>query len=144
MWKNETVGVILPTYNEADSIRACIEAFEALGIVDEIVVVNNNAHPDTSPAVASTGAREVHEAIQGYGAAIRRGLAETTTFDLVCICEPDGTLPARPAQAAPVPERRRDRARLAHRHHVHLLRRQHGSVPPLGKLGGRYFLHPSR
>jgi hypothetical protein len=27
---------------------------------------------------------------QGYGAAIRRGIAETET-DLVCICEPDGT-----------------------------------------------------
>ena len=28
---------------------------------------------------------------QGYGAAIRRGIDETTAFDLVCICEPDGT-----------------------------------------------------
>ena len=31
------------------------------------------------------------ETKQGYGAAIRRGLAETTEFDLVVICEPDGT-----------------------------------------------------
>ncbi len=91
MWHDRTLAVVLPTYNEAGSIRACIEGFEALGIVDEIVVVNNNAHPDTSPAVAPTGAREVFESRQGYGAAIRRGFAETSSFDLVCVCEPDGT-----------------------------------------------------
>jgi glycosyltransferase involved in cell wall biosynthesis len=91
MWHDRSLAVILPTYNEAGSIRACIEGFEALGIVDEIVVVNNNAHADTSPAVALTSAREVFEPRQGYGAAIRRGFAETSTFDLVCVCEPDGT-----------------------------------------------------
>lgn len=91
MWHGKTLAVILPTYNEAASIADCIEGFAALGIVDDIVVVNNNAHPDTSPAVAGTIAREVHETVQGYGAAIRRGLAETTGADLVCICEPDGT-----------------------------------------------------
>lgn len=91
MWHGNSLAVILPTYNEAGSIAECIRGFEALGIVDDIVVVNNNAHPDTSPAVATTGAREVHETTQGYGAAIRRGIAETTDADLVCVCEPDGT-----------------------------------------------------
>lgn len=91
MWNGQRLAVVLPTYNEHLSIADCIRSFESLGIVDEILVVNNNAHPDTSPAVASTTAREVHESTQGYGAAIRRGLAETTDFDLVCVCEPDGT-----------------------------------------------------
>jgi glycosyltransferase involved in cell wall biosynthesis len=91
MWQGKRLAVILPTYNEADSIAACIAEFEVLGIVDDIVVINNNAHPETSPAVATTSAREIHESVQGYGAAIRRGLVETTDADLVCICEPDGT-----------------------------------------------------
>lgn len=91
MWHGKTVAVVLPTYNEAGSIADCIRGFEALGIVDDIVVVNNNAHPDTSPAVGATGAREVFEQTQGYGAAIRRGFAETADADLVCLCEPDGT-----------------------------------------------------
>lgn len=91
MWNDMSVAVVLPTYNEAGSIADCIRRFEATGWVDEVVVVNNNAHPDTSPAVATTGAREVFEPVQGYGAAIRRGLKETVTADLVCICEPDGT-----------------------------------------------------
>lgn len=67
-----------------------MEAFEGLGIVDDIVVVNNNAEPGTSEEVRRTSAREVVELEQGYGAAIRRGLAETTS-DLICICEADGT-----------------------------------------------------
>jgi glycosyltransferase involved in cell wall biosynthesis len=91
MWNGKRLAVILPTYNEHLSIAACIRGFESLGIVDEIVVVNNNAHPDTSPEVAPTTAREVVETTQGYGAAIRRGFAETRSFDLVCVCEPDGT-----------------------------------------------------
>ena len=91
MWNDKTLAVVLPTYNEAGSIRRCIDEFLATGVVDEVLVINNNAHPDTSPQVALTKAREVHETRQGYGAAIRRGLAETTDFDLVCVCEPDGT-----------------------------------------------------
>jgi len=91
MWQGNRLAVVLPTYNEADSIAACIKGFESLGVVDEILIVNNNAHPDTSPNVASTSAREVMETRQGYGAAIRRGLTETSDFDLVAICEPDGT-----------------------------------------------------
>lgn len=91
MWHGKTLAVVLPTYNEAESIAKCIESFHALGIVDEIVVVNNNAHADTSPAVGPTVAREVFEPVQGYGAAIRRGLAEAANADLVCICEPDAT-----------------------------------------------------
>jgi dolichol-phosphate mannosyltransferase len=91
MWRGKRLAVVLPTYNEADSIAACIKGFESLGVIDEIVVVNNNAHPDTSSNVAATTAREVHEAKQGYGAAIRRGLFETAEYELVVICEPDGT-----------------------------------------------------
>ena len=91
MWNGRTLAVVLPTYNEAESIAECIRGFEALGIVDDIVVVDNNAHPDTPGEVATTSARVVHEVVQGYGSAIQRGIAETLDADLVCICEPDGT-----------------------------------------------------
>ncbi|HEY2833431.1 MAG TPA: glycosyltransferase family 2 protein [Sporichthyaceae bacterium] len=94
MWNGRTLSVVLPTYNEKDSIAATIRDFDALGIVDEILVVNNNAAPGTSEEVARTGAREVHETLQGYGAAIRRGLREVNT-DLICLCEPDGTFVAK-------------------------------------------------
>lgn len=90
MWRSRSLAVVLPTYNEAASIADCIRGFERLGIVDEIVVVNNNAAAGTSEQVQATSAREVHESDQGYGAAICRGLREVDA-DLVCVCEPDGT-----------------------------------------------------
>lgn len=90
MWRTRTVSVVLPTYNEAASIAECIKGFERLGIVDDIVVVNNNAAHGTYEQVRGTSAREIHEPLQGYGAAICRGLREVDT-DLVCVCEPDGT-----------------------------------------------------
>ncbi len=90
MFRGRTLSVILPTYNEKDSIADTIVRFEALGIVDDIVVVNNNAVRGTSEEVATTTAREIVEVRQGYGAAIRRGLSEVDT-ELICVCEPDGT-----------------------------------------------------
>jgi glycosyltransferase involved in cell wall biosynthesis len=90
MWREHTITVVLPTYNERDSIRECIGRFAALGCVDEIIVVNNNAAAGTSEEVARTSAREVFEPVQGYGQSIRRGLREATG-DWVVICEPDGT-----------------------------------------------------
>ena len=90
MWNGHTVAVVLPTYRERNSIAAVVKGFEALGIVDDIVVVNNNAEIGTFAEVATTSAREVFEETQGYGAAIQRGLREVEA-DLICVCEPDAT-----------------------------------------------------
>jgi glycosyltransferase involved in cell wall biosynthesis len=84
------LAVILPTYNERESIADTIRGFEQLGLVDDILVINNNAVEGTSEEVAKTSAREVLETRQGYGAAIQRGLREVDA-DLVCVCEPDAT-----------------------------------------------------
>lgn len=90
MWCGKRVSLILPTYNEKQSIRASIEEFERTGVIDEILVVNNNAAAGTSEEVAPTTAREILEPRQGYGAAIRRGFREVTG-DLILLSEPDGT-----------------------------------------------------
>jgi glycosyltransferase involved in cell wall biosynthesis len=79
-----------PTYNERDSIRASVEDFFVTGVVDEVIVVNNNAAEGTSEEVASTRARVVMEPRQGYGFALRRGLAEASGF-YVAVSEPDAT-----------------------------------------------------
>ncbi|HYN29951.1 MAG TPA: glycosyltransferase family 2 protein [Dermatophilaceae bacterium] len=93
MLRDQRLVVVLPTYNEKDSIAECVRRFESVEAVDEVIVVNNNAAPGTSEEVATTGATEVLESTQGYGAAIKRGLSEAigSGADLVCICEPDGT-----------------------------------------------------
>jgi len=90
MWQGQAVTVVLPTYNEKDSIAECIREFYATGVVDEVLVVNNNAAPGTSEEVAKTPAREVIETRQGYGSAIQRGFREARG-DLIVVCEPDGT-----------------------------------------------------
>jgi glycosyltransferase involved in cell wall biosynthesis len=90
MWNGKTVSVILMTYREKDSIRAVIEGFQATGVVDEILVVNNNAEPGTWEEVEKTGVRQVLEERQGYGWATRRGLQDATG-DLLVLVEPDGT-----------------------------------------------------
>jgi glycosyltransferase involved in cell wall biosynthesis len=90
MWHGRTVSVILPTYNERDSIRQSIEDIQATGVADEILVINNNAAPGTSEEVAKTDALEIHEPKQGYGNAIRRGFHDATG-DLLIVSEPDGT-----------------------------------------------------
>jgi glycosyltransferase involved in cell wall biosynthesis len=97
-WRGSRISVVFPTYNERDSIRTAILDFAATGVIDEIVVVNNNAALGTSEEVASAVAavpngtlvREVHEPTQGYGFAIRRGMREATG-DYIVVSEPDGT-----------------------------------------------------
>jgi len=60
---------VLPTYNERDSIRAAILDFAGTDVVDEILVINNNAAPGTSDEVVAaideltngTLVREIHD-----------------------------------------------------------------------------------
>lgn len=94
MWHGKTVSVILPTYNERDSIYRAIQDLFETRVVDEVLVVNNNAAPGTSEEVSRTGAREVIEPRQGYGFAIQRGLREAVGYYLL-VSEPDGTFLAR-------------------------------------------------
>jgi glycosyltransferase involved in cell wall biosynthesis len=94
MWNGRQVSVVLMTYAERDSIRDVIDGFFATGVVDEVVVVDNNAQAGTAEEVARTRARLVREPRQGYGHATRRGLLEARG-DLVVLAEPDATfLPA--------------------------------------------------
>src|SRR5438105_2833686 len=90
MWNGGAVSVVLMTYAERDSIRSVIDGFFATGLVDEVLVVDNNAQPGTREEVAKTRARLIHEPRQGYGHATRRGLMEATG-DLIVLAEPDGT-----------------------------------------------------
>ena len=90
MWGDKRVSVVLMTYAERDSIREVIEGFLASGVVDEVLVVNNNAQAGTKEEVEKTAARQVFESQQGYGHASRRGLVEADG-DLIVLAEPDGT-----------------------------------------------------
>ena len=95
MWNGKTVSVIFPTYNEKKSIRACTLEYLGTGLVDEVIVVNNNAAPGTSEEVAGDRRYlQIYEATQGYGHALLRGIDECTA-DLIILSEPDGTFSGR-------------------------------------------------
>ena len=90
MYRGKKIAVIFPTYNEKDSIRESVVEYFSTGLVDEVIVVNNNAAAGTSEEIAGTGAREVFERRQGYGSAILCGM-DCTDADLIILSEPDGT-----------------------------------------------------
>jgi glycosyltransferase involved in cell wall biosynthesis len=94
MYGTKTVTVVFPAFNEAPYIRSAISDFLLEGVVDEIVVVDNNSRDGTADEARSTGARVVQEAAQGYGHALRRGLREAKG-EIVILAEPDGTFVGR-------------------------------------------------
>ena len=90
MYGTKTVSIVLPAYNEEQYIRSAVDDFFGTGIVDEVIVVDNNSRDRTADEARQTRARLVTESAQGYGHALRRGLREATG-DLVIMAEPDGT-----------------------------------------------------
>ncbi len=93
MWKGQKVSVVLPAFNEEGNIGKAAADFLALGLVDEVLVVDNNSTDATAERARAAGARVVTETKQGYGNAIRRGLREAGG-ELIAVCEPDGTFSA--------------------------------------------------
>jgi glycosyltransferase involved in cell wall biosynthesis len=90
MYRSKTVSVVLPAYNEEKYIRAAVEDFLDSGVVDEVLVVDNNSRDGTVVEARATQARVVSEPRQGYGHALRRGL-EDASGDIIILAEPDGT-----------------------------------------------------
>jgi len=94
MFNGKKISVVFATYREKNSIRGVIEEFFDTGMVDEIIVVNNNAEAGTDEEVRKTNAKLVYEQNQGYGYTFRKGIKEATG-DYIVLCEPDGTYTAK-------------------------------------------------
>jgi glycosyltransferase involved in cell wall biosynthesis len=73
------IKVIIPAYNEADSITSVIEDIPDL--VDEIIVVSNNSNDDTEINAKKAGATVLSESRKGYGYACLKGMAYITQQD---------------------------------------------------------------
>jgi len=85
------ISVIIPCYNEEDTIRGVIEAIPKE--VLEIIVVDNNSTDKTEEIAKSLGARVVKEKRQGYGAALKRGFEEAKG-EVIVTLDGDGQYPA--------------------------------------------------
>jgi glycosyltransferase involved in cell wall biosynthesis len=94
MWQGQRVSVVFPAYNEEAGIADAVADFGGLDAVDEVLVVDNNSRDRTAERAQAAGARVVRETRQGYGHALRRGLAEAQG-EYVVLAEPDGTFMAK-------------------------------------------------
>lgn len=68
----QEIKVIIPAFNEADSIAKVIE--EIPNTVSEIIVVSNNSTDKTEQEARSAGATVLSEERKGYGYACLRGM----------------------------------------------------------------------
>jgi glycosyltransferase involved in cell wall biosynthesis len=67
------IVVIIPAYNEENSIAKVVNDIPR-GLVDEVVVVNNNSNDDTDLNARNAGATVLHEDRPGYGYACLKGI----------------------------------------------------------------------
>jgi hypothetical protein len=72
------VSVVIPCLNEANSLAICItkalESFRAAGLRGEVIIADNGSTDGSVEIAKQNGARVVHVAERGYGAALRAGI----------------------------------------------------------------------
>lgn len=83
------IAVIIPAYNEEQSIGKVIDDIPK-DLVNEIVVVNNKSTDATAGVAAAHGATVLFEKYQGYGAACLKGIAYLKEKDYDVIIFIDG------------------------------------------------------
>lgn len=68
------IHVIIPAYNEEKSISHVLSAIP-VGLVQEVIVVNNNSADNTATVARAAGATVLDEPRPGYGNACLKGIA---------------------------------------------------------------------
>lgn len=93
MYKNQTVSVVMPAFNEEENIFNAVKDFKSVPFVDEIIAIDNKSTDSTNKKALDAGARVIVEMRQGYGYACQRALREANG-DIIILVEPDGTFSA--------------------------------------------------
>ena len=82
------ISVIIPAFNEEESIGLVIKSLPQKKI-KEIIVVNNGSTDKTAYIAKEHGARVVDEAYRGYGAACLKGVSELNEPEIVVFLDGD-------------------------------------------------------
>ncbi len=109
------LSVVVPVYNEQDTIQEILNRVEDVGLADEIVVVDDGSTDATREKLEQVAANNhhikvlVHPENRGKGAAVRTGF-EATSGELVLIQDADLEYDPRdyPALLAPIEEGKAD------------------------------------
>jgi glycosyltransferase involved in cell wall biosynthesis len=87
--KRRKVSIIVPAFNEGQSIEMVLENLEELGKDIEIIVVDDGSDDDTHSRASGRKAKVVrHPYNKGYGAALKTGIRHSTG-DVVCFFDAD-------------------------------------------------------
>ncbi|HYV90408.1 MAG TPA: glycosyltransferase family 2 protein [Chitinophagales bacterium] len=86
------IDVIIPAYNEQESIAKVIGDIDR-NLIREVIVVNNNSSDLTEMNASTAGATVLNEMKQGYGAACLKGMeyikSKSTPPDIVVFLDAD-------------------------------------------------------
>jgi glycosyltransferase involved in cell wall biosynthesis len=82
------ISVIIPAFNEEESIGLVLDALPQ-DLLHEIIVVDNNSTDNTARNASEKGARVVSETRKGYGSACLKGIAELNDPDIVVFLDGD-------------------------------------------------------
>ena len=82
------ISVIIPAYNEEDSIGRVLKDLPQEKL-KEIIVVNNASTDNTAEVARINGATVVEERRRGYGAACLRGISVVSDSDIVVFIDGD-------------------------------------------------------
>jgi UDP-N-acetylglucosamine diphosphorylase / glucose-1-phosphate thymidylyltransferase / UDP-N-acetylgalactosamine diphosphorylase / glucosamine-1-phosphate N-acetyltransferase / galactosamine-1-phosphate N-acetyltransferase len=91
-FKDYRVSVVIPAYNEEESITSVVKDFADK--VDEVLVVDNSSKDNTRDAALKAGARVETVSLKGYGDTIRWGL-DNARGDILIIAEADHSFRAK-------------------------------------------------
>ena len=94
MFLDQTVSLVIPAYNEEETISQVVEEFREEPHLDEIIVVDNNCKDRTAERAAAAGATVIEEKQAGYGAALTAGM-NAATGDYIVLVEADGSFRAK-------------------------------------------------
>lgn len=94
----EPVSIIIPAYNEEDSVGKEIqkinEVMNKAGIIYEVIVVDDSSKDKTAKRAQAAGARVFHHLTnRGYGASLKTGIYEAQ-YENIVITDADGTYPS--------------------------------------------------